>query len=848
LLDNLATALSEQETKIDRHPLFIHSPNDETINIVAHILHESISVLPAPHRPSLMVISETGWKDLEPDTNSRPADCIIVHQNEPLSVSQQEIVTQMARSTCVIVCTTDWGDIGTAMETGLLRPIDRKPIIATKFADPKVKEWVLSDDILTNNMAIRLAHDGWFIDSLVAGVLEATDRTSGAVDKLPVVFVHAVDDNQTLDLLDEIRAKLPPKLHTRVAAIEKVTNLNEMDRYVLKQWGQSGNIGVDIMIAPTIPPHHRAPGNLKIIFLQPCNHPAVLESILVRALQPNSSPVANPITVRELTPPNPEKRKFITVPIILGWYSAPIPEPVREPEIKPEPQTSKPKRRQLPLILTNGINLRELPDEEFNRMADGLTGTQRASLEAFRKETPTTTIARDLKVGVPAVYSAIHAALSRLNKTIRERSYTKPPVSLVTPEGIDLRHMQPDELERHMEKLTPGQQEVMALEEKTQAPRARKPFLFEGQSLIAIQEEKRQEIYRSAHLTPREILAIESYIYAVQNGLEALKHVTQSLNAPTTNAVGMMLISIRKKLADPEKYKPKRRGRKPTHPREAAPQQITISAQACLLSQITGGDAPTPKISKKTIHTWAVQQMLPKEIFRYDKPNLVRWNQYITLMRTLIQLSKKQYPDLVTTVTQLIRENTPIPSFATIVQRIEALLPELLVRAYINRFPEQPMTKHHVDDALEHQNLAQGNSTKPLLTILKVLDESVENAQLFGNHSPFSAYTMPLSGICVHLKIISNALFSMAASTSFGRPCREAIRTRIKLSRATHPVAKFLQPILLQDNQQEALEQALHEKFDWATIYLDITPLGLGQPETKRQRELSELITTKISQ
>jgi DNA-binding NarL/FixJ family response regulator len=489
---------------------------------------------------------------------------------------------------------------------------------------------------------------------------------------------------------------------------------------------------------------------------------------------------------------------------------------------------------------------------------------------------------------LPLNIARVGWVMTNIRKKLADPEKYKPKTrltpSLVTPEGIDLRKVQPDELQRHIQTLTPKQQEVMVLalknvpicdmaiqlvkypsnirrilqtglwridhpkvkKEKTHAPRKQVKFFFEEQSLFEIPEDQRKEIYARVHLTPKNILAIESYIFAKQNGLEVMKHVTQSLNAPSVDAVGVMLSNIRKKLADPEKYKPKTRGRKPGQHRETTPPRTTISAQTYLLSQITEGDKPTPKISKKTIHTWAAQQMLPKEIFRYDKPNLIRWNQYVTLMRTLIHLSKEHYPDLTTTITQPIRENDPIPSVATIVQRIEALLPELLLRAYINRFPEQPMTKQHMDDALEHQGLAEGNSTKPLLTILKVLDESVENAQLFGNHSPFSAYTLPYGGYCIHLKRISDAQFSAAAYMSYGKPCREAIRTRVRLSRATTPIANFLKPILLQDNQQNSLEQALKIKYDWATIYLDIAPLALGEPETKRQRELAELINTKI--
>jgi len=104
--------------------------------------------------------------------------------------------------------------------------------------------------------------------------------------------------------------------------------------------------------------------------------------------------------------------------------------------------------------------------------------------------------------------------------------------------------------------------------EKTYAYRGRKPFLFEGQSLIAIQEEQRKEIYTRVHLTPREILAIESYIFAIQHNVEIDKYVVQALHAPKRSIVNETLFLIRRRLANPQLYEPKKRGGKPSQHRE----------------------------------------------------------------------------------------------------------------------------------------------------------------------------------------------------------------------------------------------------------------------------------------
>jgi len=315
-----------------------------------------------------------------------------------------------------------------------------------------------------------------------------------------------------------------------------------IERSAMERWGKTGKSGIDILIAPTIPPHYRAPGNLKIIFLQPSNHRDVLESILVRALQPDPSLPACPITVRELTPPNPEKRKFITVPIILGRYFEPVPEPVIKPEprlstpIEPPvsisielphevaPKTPKPRPQRLSLKTDSGIDLRTLTDKQFDQLTTRLTPTQLKYLAVARNGKSVPEMARKFDRQAAGIYSSIRTALSRIDHP-RDR------------------HVDHQRIKK----------------EKTHSPRKQAQFLFEGQSLFEIPEDQRKKIYARVHLTPRNILAIESYIYAIQHNLRVNIYVAQSINTPGTGAVYVMLSHIRKKLARPDKYEPKTR-------------------------------------------------------------------------------------------------------------------------------------------------------------------------------------------------------------------------------------------------------------------------------------------------
>jgi len=152
-----------------------------------------------------------------------------------------------------------------------------------------------------------------------------------------------------------------------------------------------------------------------------------------------------------------------------------------------------------------------------------------------------------------------------------------------------------------------------------------------------------------------------------------------------------------------------------------------------------------------------------------------------------------------------------------------------------------------MDQALRRDELTSSAETRRIFRLLAELDATQENADLYGDHSPFAAYTMQPDARNAHLLKLTNSRFSAAALPSFGNLARSYTSQNSIITNFYH-VGKFSQTNTQPRQQQEALEKAFHVQYDWATIYLDITPLALGEPETKRQRELAEFIRSQIPQ